>query len=76
MKILVVGELCEDNFIYCTADRICPEAPVPILNPIDTVSNMGMAGNVYQKNILEARFNEWIGDYIQVDDICIIGVRV
>lgn len=48
MKILVIGELCEDNFIYCTADRICPEAPVPILNPIDTVSNMGMAGNVYQ----------------------------
>lgn len=47
MRILVIGELCEDKFIYCKVERISPEAPVPVLNPITTVTNLGMAGNVY-----------------------------
>lgn len=48
IKILVVGELCEDNFIYGECKRLCPEAPVPVLNPIQTVQNPGMSGNVVQ----------------------------
>ncbi len=46
MRILVIGDSCTDKFIYCNINRICPEAPVPVLNPIKTVSNMGMASNV------------------------------
>lgn len=46
IKILVVGELCEDNFIYGDCKRLSPEAPVPVMNPIETVINDGMAGNV------------------------------
>jgi len=46
MKIVVIGELCVDKFIYCESKRLSPEAPVPILNPIKTTSNAGMAGNV------------------------------
>lgn len=46
-NILVIGELCEDIFEYGKCDRICPEAPVPVFNPIDKVSNHGMAGNVF-----------------------------
>ena len=45
MKILVIGEICADKFIYCDIKRLSPEAPVPILNPIRTTKNPGMAGN-------------------------------
>jgi len=46
IKILVVGELCEDSFIYGECKRLSPEAPVPVMNPIETFINNGMAGNV------------------------------
>lgn len=46
MKIAVIGETCEDKFIYCECTRLSPEAPVPILTPIDTHKNDGMSGNV------------------------------
>jgi len=45
-KILVIGELCLDRFIYCDTNRLSPEAPVPVLNPKTTIENKGMAGNV------------------------------
>jgi len=48
MKILVIGELCKDKFVYGKISRLCPEAPVPIFNPIETVENPGMAGNVVE----------------------------
>jgi D-beta-D-heptose 7-phosphate kinase/D-beta-D-heptose 1-phosphate adenosyltransferase len=46
MKILVIGETCVDEFIYGKIDRLCPEAPVPIFVPIETIHNPGMSGNV------------------------------
>ena len=46
MKILVIGDSCIDEFIYCNIERICPEAPVPVLKPIKTSKNPGMASNV------------------------------
>jgi D-beta-D-heptose 7-phosphate kinase/D-beta-D-heptose 1-phosphate adenosyltransferase len=46
MNILVIGEVCTDKFIYCKIDRLSPEAPVPILTPVKTTQNSGMAGNV------------------------------
>ena len=45
MKVLVIGETCIDRFIYCEANRLSPEAPVPVLTPIKTIENPGMAGN-------------------------------
>lgn len=47
-KILVIGELGEDIFVYGQVKRICPEAPVPVFNPVKEVRNPGMAGNVVQ----------------------------
>ena len=44
-RILVIGEQCVDKFVYCNAKRLSPEAPVPVLNPIRTTKNPGMAGN-------------------------------
>ena len=48
LKILVIGESCVDQFVYCNTNRLSPEAPVPVLNPIYTTENSGMAGNVYE----------------------------
>lgn len=45
MNVVVIGESCIDKFVYCKTNRICPEAPVPVINPINTVSNPGMASN-------------------------------
>jgi len=55
-KILVVGESCRDVFVYCDSSRLCPEAPVPVLNVVDQRENPGMAGNV-RRNI-ESIFNK------------------
>jgi len=46
MKVLVIGELCVDRFIYGVIKRLSPEAPVPVLNPVEITENQGMAGNV------------------------------
>ena len=46
LKILVIGDSCVDEFIYCDIERICPEAPVPVLKPIRSSINLGMASNV------------------------------
>jgi D-glycero-beta-D-manno-heptose-7-phosphate kinase len=46
IKILVIGEECDDIFIYGKIDRLSPEAPVPVFQPIDTKINRGMSGNV------------------------------
>lgn len=56
-KILVIGESCKDKFIYGEVNRICPEAPVPVFNPIEENENDGMAGNVV-KNLNTFGVNE------------------
>jgi D-beta-D-heptose 7-phosphate kinase/D-beta-D-heptose 1-phosphate adenosyltransferase len=44
-KVLVVGESCNDIFIYGDASRLCPDVPAPVLVPKDSVDTPGMAGN-------------------------------
>ena len=46
MKIVVIGESCTDRFIYGKVNRLSPEAPIPIFNPLNTVINGGMSANV------------------------------
>ena len=45
-KILVVGDLILDNYLFGDADRISPEAPVPILKKIKLEPRLGGAGNL------------------------------
>lgn len=45
--IVIIGEVCYDTFILGNVNRLSPEAPVPIINPLQTIQNYGMAGNVY-----------------------------
>jgi len=47
-KILVIGELCVDRFIYGDVKRLSAEAPVPVFNELEKVENNGMAGNVVE----------------------------
>ena len=48
MRIIVIGESCKDIFVYGNVKRLSPEAPVPVFNPIESISNLGMSGNVVQ----------------------------
>ena len=46
MNVLVIGDSCEDVFIYGDIERISPEAPVPVFKPTHEEKNGGMAKNV------------------------------
>jgi bifunctional ADP-heptose synthase (sugar kinase/adenylyltransferase) len=46
-NILILGDSCRDIFVYCTSDRLCPEAPVPALKVSYKIENGGMAKNVF-----------------------------
>jgi len=45
-KILVVGDIMIDHYIEGQVSRICPEAPVPIMDVKETTASLGGAGNV------------------------------
>jgi len=45
-KILVIGDLMIDNYLWGGCERISPEAPVQIVNVSDETSVLGGAGNV------------------------------
>ena len=45
-KILVVGDSCMDVYVYGKCLRMCPDAPVPVMVPENTITYPGMAGNV------------------------------
>jgi D-beta-D-heptose 7-phosphate kinase/D-beta-D-heptose 1-phosphate adenosyltransferase len=68
VKILVIGELCLDRFIYGDVNRLCPEAPVPIINPIETKENKGMAGNVVE-NLKSLHEDAEVIHWYQSDEI-------
>ena len=45
-KVLIVGEVCVDEFVYGKATRLSPEGPVPVFIESHTITNGGMAYNV------------------------------
>ena len=44
-RVLVVGESCNDIFIYGNASRLCPDVPAPVFTPKNSINTPGMAGN-------------------------------
>ena len=48
MRVLVIGDSCKDIYLYGSADRLCPDAPVPVFVATHKRENKGMAGNVYE----------------------------
>jgi D-beta-D-heptose 7-phosphate kinase/D-beta-D-heptose 1-phosphate adenosyltransferase len=45
-RLLVVGDIMLDRFIYGTVSRISPEAPAPVINAAPAEEVIGGAGNV------------------------------
>jgi bifunctional ADP-heptose synthase (sugar kinase/adenylyltransferase) len=45
-EITVIGDSCQDVFIYCETSRLAPDVPVPVLQQLYKESNPGMAANV------------------------------
>lgn len=45
-KVLLIGDSCEDEYIYGKCERLSPEAPVPVMKFSRTEMKSGMAGNV------------------------------
>jgi D-beta-D-heptose 7-phosphate kinase/D-beta-D-heptose 1-phosphate adenosyltransferase len=48
MKVLVIGDVIIDKYIYGTSTRISPEAPVPVITYIEEKETSGGAGLVYE----------------------------
>ena len=46
MKVLLLGDSCEDEYIYGRCTRLSPEAPVPVLDYAKIQTKPGMAANV------------------------------
>ena len=46
MKVLLIGDSCEDRYFYGDVKRLNPEAPVPILQYKRGVTSKGMVWNV------------------------------
>lgn len=45
-KVLLIGDSCEDEYIYGRCERMSPEAPVPVMKYSKIETKAGMAGNV------------------------------
>src|SRR5476651_966579 len=50
-SVLVIGDLMVDHYIWGSATRLSPEAPVPIVNVKNESTTLGGAGNVVQNLI-------------------------
>lgn len=61
MIITVIGEFCNDIFVYGDCKRLSPEAPVPVFTPVKTTTNSGMAGNVVENARVLSPNSEIIG---------------
>ena len=48
MKVLVLGDVIIDKYVYGTSSRISPEAPVPVVTYQEEKESLGGAGLVYK----------------------------
>jgi D-beta-D-heptose 7-phosphate kinase/D-beta-D-heptose 1-phosphate adenosyltransferase len=48
MKVLVIGDIIIDKYIYGTSTRLSPEAPVPVVSKESEKTTMGGAALVYE----------------------------
>ncbi len=65
-KILVIGDIMLDEFVYGIVERISPEAPVPVLLQKSKTSQLGGAANV-ARNIAAMGFNVGLLSVIGAD---------
>ena len=46
LKVLIVGDVMVDSYIFGHTNRISPEAPVPVVEVNETDMKLGLSGNV------------------------------
>ncbi len=64
-RVLCVGDVMLDRFVYGTVERISPEAPIPVLRIEGESAMLGGAGNVVRNLVAlgaEVRFVAAVGD--------------
>jgi len=66
-NILVVGDLMLDSYMWGGADRISPEAPVPVVAVTKESKSLGGAGNVVA-NLTSLGANVWVSSILGLDD--------
>lgn len=47
-QIILIGDSAVDHTVYVKTTRLCPEAPVPVVIPLNEIRTAGMAGNVLE----------------------------
>ncbi len=51
VKLLCIGDIMLDRFVYGSVDRISPEAPIPVMKQTHETSMLGGAGNVVRNMV-------------------------
>ncbi|OOQ59460.1 D-glycero-beta-D-manno-heptose-7-phosphate kinase [Mucilaginibacter pedocola] len=67
IKVLVVGDVMVDHYIYGNCNRISPEAPVPVVEITREAYTLGGAGNVL-KNLIAYQCHANIATVVGHDD--------
>jgi len=68
MKVLVIGDIIVDKYIYGSSTRLSPEAPVPVVNQDQVKETIGGAGLVYE-NLRSLGVDTVLYDYDQPKSI-------
>ena len=66
-KILVIGDLMLDEYVWGNVDRVSPEAPVQVLEWVSHHDGLGGAANVAQ-NLRALDCDVWLAGMIGADD--------
>lgn len=75
LRILVVGDVILDEYLLGNAERVSPEAPVPVVHIEDETVVLGGAGNVARNLVAlgaECRFVTVVGD--DEDGRCVVDL--
>ena len=67
LKLLVIGDLILDRYVWGTAARISPEAPIPVVKVDREETRLGGAGNVVN-NLISLGCNVQIASMVGTDE--------
>ena len=67
-KILVVGDIMLDRFIFGNVNRISPEAPVPVICSTEEKYSLGGCGNVL-RNLINLGVKSSVISFVGVDQL-------
>ncbi len=68
VRVMVIGDLMVDEYIWGSVSRISPEAPVPVVSVTSESLRLGGAGNV-ANNIHSLGGTVWVGGVVGNDEM-------